>query len=222
MRSNPIVGMLVLFSSGCAATHAPTSTSTPGAASPRHGTMSSMSAAKSADAEFCEHRVPAENCTRCRPELAAQFKEVGDWCGEHERPESQCLLCHPDLTFAPLPELSATADVRTLSEKGEDVPSLEAHLVPGKVTVFDFYADWCAPCREIDAHMYGVVNRRSDVAYRKLNVVAWDTPLAKRHMKDVPKLPYVVVYGKDGKRVRPIVGMDLEALDAAIRDGGAR
>ncbi len=47
--------------------------------------------------EKCEHGVKKTLCTRCNPKLAAVFKARGDWCGEHERPESQCALCHPDL-----------------------------------------------------------------------------------------------------------------------------
>ena len=45
----------------------------------------------------CEHGVKKALCTRCNPKLAAVFKAKGDWCAEHERPESQCALCHPDL-----------------------------------------------------------------------------------------------------------------------------
>jgi thiol-disulfide isomerase/thioredoxin len=192
------------------------------ASSPQHGTISNLSAARSADARFCEHRVPADVCTRHHPELVAQFKEAGDWCAEHGVPESQCYECHPDLSFEPLPEVPRDADIAKISERGEDVPSLEVHLAAGKVTIFDFYADWCAPCRKIDAHVYGLLQKRSDIAVRKLNVVSWETPIAGRHLKKVAKLPYVVVYGKDGKLVRAITGFDLAALDKAIADGGAR
>ena len=45
----------------------------------------------------CEHGVQKTLCTRCNPKLAAVFKAKGDWCGEHERPESQCSLCHDEL-----------------------------------------------------------------------------------------------------------------------------
>lgn len=48
---------------------------------------------------LCEHKVPAELCTKCHPELAAVFKSQGDWCDEHGVPESQCLQCNPKLTF---------------------------------------------------------------------------------------------------------------------------
>lgn len=45
----------------------------------------------------CEHGVQKTVCARCNPKLAAVYRAKGDWCGEHERPESQCVLCHPEL-----------------------------------------------------------------------------------------------------------------------------
>lgn len=47
--------------------------------------------------EKCEHGVGKAICARCNPKLAAVYKAKGDWCAEHERPESQCVLCHPEL-----------------------------------------------------------------------------------------------------------------------------
>jgi hypothetical protein len=47
--------------------------------------------------EKCEHGVQKSLCTRCNPKLAAVYKAKGDWCGEHQRPESQCAICHPEL-----------------------------------------------------------------------------------------------------------------------------
>lgn len=46
---------------------------------------------------LCEHGVKKGICTRCNPNLSAVFKAKGDWCAEHTRPESQCVICHPDL-----------------------------------------------------------------------------------------------------------------------------
>lgn len=187
-----------------------------------HGTITTLSAATSPDYERCPHKVPKEVCTRCNPALVPKFKAAKDWCPDHGVPESQCFDCHPDLTFEPVPPLPAGADLVELSKAGEDVPSLDQHAVPGKVTLFDFYAVWCAPCRRIDAHVFAMLGRRSDVAVRKLNVVSWETPLAARYLGDVTSLPYLVVYGKDGRRVREVAGLDLEALDRAIAEGGAR
>jgi thiol-disulfide isomerase/thioredoxin len=172
--------------------------------------------------ELCEHRVPERVCTRHHPELAAKFKAVNDWCPEHDVPESQCHDCHPGLTFEAFPALPADADVLHVARQGEDVPDLRAHSAPGKVTVFDFYADWCAACREIDLHVSKLLVGRKDVALRRLNVVDWDTPLAKRYLAGVPGLPYVIVYGRDQKEVRSIQGLKLPELDRAIADGAGR
>lgn len=62
-----------------------------------HGAPSAAPSSPPAKAERCEHGVERPLCTRCNPKLAAVYKAKGDWCAEHERPESQCVLCHPEL-----------------------------------------------------------------------------------------------------------------------------
>jgi thiol-disulfide isomerase/thioredoxin len=188
----------------------------------RHGSLSSLSVAGSADAAFCPHKVPQAACTRCNPSLVAQFKTVGDWCGEHAVPESQCFTCHPDLTFDPLPEPPRGADVKRLAQAGEDIGPLAEHATAGKVMLFDFYADWCMPCRKVDAHVYGLLGKSPDLAYRKLNLVSWDSALANRHMAQVANLPYVVVYGRDRQPVGAMMGLDLAALDKIIEAARAK
>jgi len=39
---------------------------------------------------------PESQCGRCDTSLAAEFQQKGDWCKEHNRPESQCFICRPD------------------------------------------------------------------------------------------------------------------------------
>jgi thiol-disulfide isomerase/thioredoxin len=108
-------------------------------------------------------------------------------------------------------------DVVKISEQGEAV-DLESHLAPGKVTVIDFYAEWCKPCREVDEHMTAVLAAHDDIALRKVDIVDWDSEVAQQHMKSVPNLPYLIVYGRDGKQRATISGFDLEKLDAAIAE----
>jgi len=112
-----------------------------------------------------------------------------------------------------------TADVQTVAKDGADVPDLSVVLAKGKVTVVDFSAIWCEPCRKLDDHMLKLLESRTDVAYRKLDVGDWDTPLAQRYLNGVPSLPYVIVYGKAGQKLETIAGLDLARVDAAIERG---
>jgi thiol-disulfide isomerase/thioredoxin len=112
-------------------------------------------------------------------------------------------------------------DVKVVSEGGVDVPDLEPHKVLGKVTLIDFGAKWCEPCRMLDAHVLAYMKSHPGVAYRKLDVGDWDSPLATHYMRDVAELPFVVVFGKDGKKVAAITGLDPKKLDAAIERAAA-
>jgi thiol-disulfide isomerase/thioredoxin len=117
------------------------------------------------------------------------------------------------------PKFPDGADYKMIAAGGIDVPDLAPVLVKGKVTVVDFSATWCRPCRQIDVHMADLLGGRKDVAYRKLEIGDWDTPLAKHYLKNVPQLPFVIVYDAAGAKVKEISGVDLAGLDAAITRG---
>jgi copper chaperone CopZ/thiol-disulfide isomerase/thioredoxin len=109
----------------------------------------------------------------------------------------------------------AGADVQTISPDGRAVGSLEHKRVAGKHTVFDVYADWCGPCRLVDARLREIVGQRSDVAVRRLNVVSFETPLAGELGPDFQALPYLIVFSPSGKRT-DIEGADFARLDKAL------
>jgi len=117
------------------------------------------------------------------------------------------------------PPVPPAADVAWIAQNGEDVADLAAHRVRGKVTVIDFGAAWCEPCRQLDEHVIAIAATRSDLAYRKLDIGDWDTPLAKHYLERVPALPYVIVYGKSGHQIDAFSRLDLKRLDRAIEDG---
>jgi len=107
------------------------------------------------------------------------------------------------------------ADFTVVTGNGEAVGPLERLRVPGKYTVLDFYADWCGPCRVVDEQLREIVSARKDVAVRKLNVVDFESPLARQLGRRLRALPYVVIFDPQGKRVE-ITGNDPKKLAAAL------
>jgi thiol-disulfide isomerase/thioredoxin len=114
------------------------------------------------------------------------------------------------------PAFPPGADFKLIAHAESEVPDVATLPVKGKITVVDFSATWCRPCREIDKHMAQVLATRTDIAYRKLEIGDWDTPIAQRYLKGVPQLPYLIIYDPSGARVKEIVGVDLAGLDAAL------
>lgn len=112
-------------------------------------------------------------------------------------------------------EFEQTLDVDWISRAGE-AAEISEHLVQGKVTVVDFYAVWCGPCREVDEEMRTILANDPKVALRKINVVDWDSPIARQELSHVEGLPYVEVFDSDGKRVARIAGLNLERLRRSI------
>jgi thiol-disulfide isomerase/thioredoxin len=116
--------------------------------------------------------------------------------------------------YLPHEAYPAGADVQELNKDGAAVGPLAALRVPDKFTVFDVYADWCGPCRDVDARLRAVVAERQDVAVRKLSVVDFDSPLAQELRVDT--LPFVVVFTPEGKKTE-IRGAQLDKIDKALK-----
>lgn len=125
-------------------------------------------------------------------------------------------------------EKPAELDVLELTKGGADVPllhdasgawrSLDVLAVNGKVTIVDLYATWCGPCHDLDAHIVEAMRARPGIAYRRLEVGDWDTPLGAHFLAGVKELPYVVIYSADGTRVAELVGFDPARFDEALEN----
>ncbi len=111
------------------------------------------------------HGVPDSLCTRCHPELAAGFKQRGDWCAEHSLPESQCYLCNPELK-PPSSTASTPSHDEHEGSHTESAPNIdwcEEHRVPESqctrchpelVESFKARHDWCGGHDIPESHCY--------------------------------------------------------------------
>jgi len=78
------------------------------------------------------------------------------------------------------------------------------YVVPGKITVFDFYSEYCPPCRAIAPHLEKLHSARPDLAVVKVDInrpdhrgIDWQSPVAAQyHLQSVP---HFAVVGPDGK-----------------------
>ena len=107
-------------------------------------------------------------------------------------------------------------DIRTVSH-GE-VVNINAELAPEKVTIFDYYADWCGPCHLLTPKLERLVKRYGNVALRKVDIVDWESEAAKQATREfrLSGLPYVRVYGPDGRALGSVVGNHVEQVEALI------
>lgn len=81
---------------------------------------------------------------------------------------------------------------------------LEDYLVPGKTTVFDFFSEYCPPCRAISPKLEKLHAERDDLAVVKVDInrpgvkgIDWQSPVARQY--DLHSIPHFKIFGPDGK-----------------------
>ena len=87
--------------------------------------------------------------------------------------------------------------------QGQEV-KLADYLVPGKTTVFDFYSEYCPPCRAIAPRLEELHMARADIVVVKVDInrpgvkgIDWKSPVARQY--NLRTIPHFTVYDPDGK-----------------------
>jgi len=124
-----------------------------------------------------------------------------------------------------------TVNEATTSVAGRGQPSevithgtqvdINQHLVLGNVTVVEFYADWCGPCRMLTPSLEQMAQTDPQVALRKIDIVRWGTPVTNQF--GVNSIPQVNVYNRAGALIGTVRGVDLDSVKAYVaqaRTGG--
>jgi thiol-disulfide isomerase/thioredoxin len=84
------------------------------------------------------------------------------------------------------------------------------HLALGNVTVVDFYADWCGPCRQLSPSLEQMARTDPEIALRKIDIVNWKTAVVKQY--NIRSIPQVNIYNRGGRLVGTVVGADVEEV----------
>ena len=93
--------------------------------------------------------------------------------------------------------------------KGAQI-DLAKHLVPGCVTMVDFYADWCGPCKQLSPTLEQLAKTDPEIALRKIDIINWESPVAKQY--EVHSIPRVEIYNRTGKLVGTVRGVSPEEV----------
>jgi thiol-disulfide isomerase/thioredoxin len=101
----------------------------------------------------------------------------------------------------PDPEPAPTAPIT----HGEAV-DIERHLVKGKTVVFDFYSDYCPPCRNVAPRLEKLDAARDDLVVIRVDInrpgvqgIDWNSMVARQY--GLRSIPHFVVYSPDGKKL---------------------
>ncbi len=113
---------------------------------------------------------------------------------------------------------TAGLDVADLGKPGEAVDLVP---VPGKLTIFDFWATWCAPCKVLDPALVELARAHPEVvAIRRIDATDWDSAAVARHL--TPQgfgLPHLKIFDPSGRMVleRSSEAGKLQELIDAVR-----
>ncbi|MFN0248319.1 MAG: thioredoxin domain-containing protein [Kofleriaceae bacterium] len=107
-------------------------------------------------------------------------------------------------------------DIADLGTPGE---AIALAPVRGKITIFDFWAAWCKPCKVLEPALVAIARAHPHrVAIRRIDVVDSDSAVYAQHL--APKgygLPHIRVMDDSGRTLLERSSDDLDALIAAIR-----
>jgi thiol-disulfide isomerase/thioredoxin len=97
---------------------------------------------------------------------------------------------------------------------------INQHLALGNVTVVDFYADWCGPCRQLSPSLEQMARTDPEVALRKVDIVNWRTAVVRQF--DIHSIPQVNVYNRGGVLIGTVNGADFEQIKRYVAQAKTR
>src|SRR5438874_12525224 len=115
--------------------------------------------------------------------------------------------------LAPAPVVTGRGQQVEVIAHGAQV-DISKHLALGNVTVVDFYADWCGPCRQLSPSLEQMARTDPEIALRKVDIVNWNTAVVRQY--NIHSIPHVNVYNRGGRLVGTVVGADVDKVKSYV------
>jgi thiol-disulfide isomerase/thioredoxin len=87
---------------------------------------------------------------------------------------------------------------------GEEI-NIEYYVQKGKTTIFDFYSDYCGPCRKISPLLERLDKKRDDIVVLRVDInrpgmsgIDWRSPLISQYR--IKFVPFFLIYDPSGHR----------------------
>jgi thiol-disulfide isomerase/thioredoxin len=87
---------------------------------------------------------------------------------------------------------------------GETI-DISGYVQEGKMTIFDFYSEYCPPCRQIGPLLKQLDVKRDDIVVLKVDInrpgthgIDWGSPVAKQY--GLQSIPHFKIYNSSGEK----------------------
>ena len=116
------------------------------------------------------------------------------------------------------PYLESPEGVDDLAKGGEAFDAMRA-AIPGKVTIVDFWGEWCEFCKNNTAALITFQKQYSaSVALRRVEVPDFDSPVATKNLAGIAGLPHVWIFDQKGVRRHVVANRtDCERIPEFVR-----
>lgn len=87
-----------------------------------------------------------------------------------------------------------------------DKIDIQAYVQKGKITVFDFYSEYCPPCRAFAPYLKQLDQKREDLVVVKIDInrpsvtgIDWAAPVVSQY--NIQSIPYFILFDASGNKI---------------------
>lgn len=94
----------------------------------------------------------------------------------------------------------------------KNLEEFQKAIASSKLSVIDFHATWCGPCKAIAPKVQQFSEEFTDAAFYKIDVDEVPDVASKCEIKAMPTIQFY----KDGKKIQEVVGANVGAIQQAV------